>query len=223
MLHSREKYEEPCGDPGHPVDRGDGPAFWDGFVERHGRELQRAVACAMARCGLRPDPEHVEELLQEVYCRLFAGSTRAVSGRPRAQLWGYLHRIARSVVIDELRSRRAGKRGGGHRCEEGTDALVDRVAPGMSPEELLLASERTELLRQRVRDLYPGPQGERNLLVLELAALEGMTSREISLRLGGELSPSSVHTMLHRLRRHLGAADAGGDAVVVTSTLAAVG
>jgi RNA polymerase sigma factor (sigma-70 family) len=199
------------------------PAFWDGFVRRHGRELHRAVACAMARRGLRPDDEQVEELVQEVYCRLLSGSSRTVAGRPRAQLWAYLHRIARSVVIDELRSRRAGKRGGGQRHEVGAEPLTDRVAPGMSPEELLLAGEGADLVRRRVRELYPGAQGERNLRVLELAALEGLTSGEISRRLGGELTPSSVHTVLHRLRRHLAAAGAGDHGVVVTSAMAAVG
>ncbi len=81
-----------------------------------------------------------------------------------------------------------------------------------------------------MRQLYPGAQGERNLRVLELAALEGMTSAEISRRLGGELSPSSVHTVLHRMQRHLAAAGgaradepAGSRIEVVTSVVAAVG
>jgi DNA-directed RNA polymerase specialized sigma24 family protein len=106
------------------------------------------------------------------------------------------------------------------------DVLLEQQAPGPSPEERLLAAERTELLLRRVRQLYPGAQGERNLRVLELAVLEGMTSGEISRRLGGELTPSSVHTVLHRLRRHLAAAGderAGGPSEVVTSAMAAVG
>ena len=48
-------------------------------------------------------------------------------------------------------------------------------------------------------------QGRRNLRVLELAAIEGCTALEISRRLAGALTPSSVHTVLHRLRRQLGA------------------
>jgi len=204
------------------------PAFWDTFARRHGRELARAVACAMTRFGLRPEPDQVEELVQEVYCRLLARPAAAVADRPKGQLWAYLHRIARSVVIDEMRSRRAGKRGGGRCSEQETDVLLEQPAPGPSPEERLLAGERTELLRRRVRQLYPGAQGERNLRVLELAALEGMTSDEISRRLGGELSPSSVHTVLHRMRRYLAAAGGGraGEGAasrieVVTSEVAA--
>ena len=205
-------------------------AYWDAFARRHGRELTRAVACAMTRFGLRPEPEQVEELVQEVYCRLLARPAAAVADRPQGQLWAYLHRIARSVVIDEMRSRGAGKRGGGRCREQETDVLLEQPAPGPSPEERVLAAERTELLRRRVRQLYPGAQGERNLRVLELAALEGMTSDEISLRLGGELSPSSVHTVLHRMRRYLTAAagkrageSAGSRTEVVTSGVAAVG
>ena len=181
------------------------PAFWDAFARRHGRELTRAVACAMTRLGLRPEPDQVEELVQEVYCRLLAGRPGAVADRPPAQLWSYLHRIARSVVVDEMRSHRAGKRGGGRFHEQGLEVLMECPAAELSPEERLLASERVELLRRRVRELYPGAHGERNLRVLELAALEGLTSGEISLRLGGELTPSSVHTVLHRVRRQLAA------------------
>jgi RNA polymerase sigma factor (sigma-70 family) len=220
------RQEQSCREQARAVEPASWDAFWDAFVRRHGRELQRAVAGAMARCGLRPEPEQVEELVQEVYCRLLARRTAAVADRPPAQLWAYLHRIARSVVVDELRSRLAGKRGGGQCREQPVETLVDRPAPGMSPEELLLAGERAELLRQRVRRLYPGAQGERNLRVLELAVLEGMTSGEISRRLGGELTPSSVHTVLHRLRRHLAAAGderTAGPSEVVTSALAAVG
>ena len=228
--HSRqgeEQGEERRGDSAPPCA---GPAFWDAFARRHGRELARAVACAMTRFGLRPEPDQVEELVQEVYCRLLARPAAAVADRPRGQLWAYLHRIARSVVIDEMRSRRAGKRGGGRCGEQATEELLEQPAPGPSPEERLLAVERTELLRQRVRQLYRGAQGERNLRVLELAALEGLTSDEISRRLGGALSPSSVHTVLHRMRRYLAEASgkragegAGTRTEVVTSVVAAVG
>lgn len=232
MIELSRRGEEPGRENGEATDprAAGGPAFWDGFARRHGRELTRAVACAMTRFGLRPEPEQVEELVQEVYCRLLARPAAAVADRPKGQLWAYLHRIARSVVIDEMRSRSAGKRGGGRCREEEPEALLEQPAPGPSPEERLLAGERTELLRRRVRQLYPGAKGERNLRVLELSALEGMTSGEISRRLGGELSPSSVHTVLHRMRRHLAAAGAGpGDepagarTEVVTSGMAAVG
>ena len=229
--HSRRGEDERAA-KGAADDRSNGaPAFWDDFARRHGRELTRVVARAMARFGLRPEPEEVEDLVQEMYCRLLARHTSAVADRPQGQLWTYLQRIARSVVVDEMRSRRAGKRGGGRFEEREVEVLVERPAPGPSPEERLLAGERVELLRRRVRQLYPGAQGERNLKVLELATLEGLTSGEISLRLGGELSPSSVHTVLHRVRRKLAATPrraprAGTSArrnEVVTSPLAAVG
>jgi hypothetical protein len=54
--------------------------------------------------------------------------------------------------------------------------------------------------------------------VLELAAVEGLTSKEISQRLAGELSPSSVHTVLYRIRRQLSRADHAGHAALGAAT-----
>jgi RNA polymerase sigma factor (sigma-70 family) len=181
----------------------------------------------MLNVGWTTHPEDVQDLVQEVYCRLLAArsGTRALEGRPNPQIWRYLQRIARSVVIDALRSRRAIKRGGSQsppaarrppRAHAGSHSPGEPAVPGPDIEERLLTRERAELLRRRVREIFPGEQGERNLRVLELAAVEGLTSGEISRRLAGALTPSSVHTVLHRVRRQLAAA-------MVSSSLAAVG
>jgi RNA polymerase sigma factor (sigma-70 family) len=147
----------------------------------------------------------VEEMVQEVYCRLLERrqGAAALRDRPAAQLWTYLQRIARSVVVDQLRTRAARKRGGGLPPDEGSDAVALGRAPGPSPEERLCARERAAQLRRRVRELGGAAHGARNLRILELAAVEGCTAVEISRRIAGGLSPSSVHTVLHRLRRQL--------------------
>jgi RNA polymerase sigma factor (sigma-70 family) len=188
--------------------------FWEEFAHRHGHELVRCVARAMRRVGWRGAPAELDELVQEVYCRILEGQApRGLGGWPPAQLWSYLHRIAKSVVVDELRSRGARKRGGqnqrqGEESVDGVGAFAERRAPGPTAEERLLVREEAAAVRRRVRELG-AEHGARNLRILELAAVEGYTAVEISHRLAGALTASSVHTVLYRLRRQLSlAADA---------------
>jgi RNA polymerase sigma factor (sigma-70 family) len=180
-------------------------AAWDRFVRLNGPAVTRCVRRAMLRAGWVPRGDEVAELVQEVYCRLLERrDPAAVIGRPAAQLACFLRAIARSVVVDELRTRQARKRGGGLRAVPSSDdgpGLDDRPAPGPSAEERLLARERAGEVRRRVRAAFPGALGERNLRVLELAAVVGMTAPEIARQLHGEITPSSVHTVLHRLRQ----------------------
>lgn len=193
---------------------------WEAFVRTHHRVVSRCVARAMVRVGWTPRADEVEELVQEVYCRLLERSDSRVSGRPEGQLWSYLQRIAHSVVVDHLRARHARKRGGWPQMGDGgpqRPGLTDGPAPGPSPEERLLTRERARDVRRRVRQAFPGPIGERNLSVLEMAAVEGLTAVEIAERLRGELTASSVHTLLHRLRRLLASATGSG------ATMAAAG
>jgi len=185
-------------------------SFWNEFAARHGRELARCVAGAVQRVGWRPDPGEIDELVQEVYCRILERrAPRGLSRWPAPQLWGYLQRIARSVVVDELRNRCAKKRGGMRRPGNevgspgaGFHALPERPS-GPTPEERVLARDGAAALRQRVCELGGAEHGARNLRILELAAIEGYTALEISRRLAGGLTASSVHTVLHRLRRQL--------------------
>ena len=191
--------------------RGAAARYWEEFAQGHGQELVRCVAATMRRIGWRAEPSEVDELVQEIYCRLLDGRLPAgIGGWPRTQLWGYLQRVTRNVVVDEVRSRCARKRGGAPpgqagSCGEETAgaALGERRAPGQTPEERLLDRERAGALRRRVRELGGPEQGPRNLRILELAAVEGCTAAEISRRLAGALTASSVHTVLHRLRHQL--------------------
>jgi RNA polymerase sigma factor (sigma-70 family) len=182
-------------------------AAWESFAREHGHDVRRCVTRAMRSVGLRSDAAEVDELVQEVYCKVLTGaSTCDVPSWPAPQLWSYLNRIARSVAIDAIRSRHAIKRGG----EPTSDAEhiahlrhADQRAASSDLEQRLIDRERSAAIRRRVLELGGTQQGERNLRVLELAAIEGCTAREISRRLSGALTPSSVHTVLYRLRRQL--------------------
>jgi RNA polymerase sigma factor (sigma-70 family) len=186
---------------------------WEQFVTRFDRRLAGAVRRALVSAGLRADRERVEETAQEVYCRLIEAGprSRAFGRRDDCEVVGYLRRVARSVVVDQLRGRRAAKRGGDRRRAVADDPEVDLAeripdqAP--SPEERLLTRERRHLFLDRCRRCTgSGENGRRNLRILELALLDGWSSREIAAAAGGGLRASSVDTLVHRLRRRLAAA-----------------
>lgn len=213
MFQQQEQQQQE--QPGQPGRQYEARAeFWEEFARHHGHDLRRCVAAAMRRLGWRGDSGTVEELMQEVYCRVLDGrSDGTAGGWSRQQLWAYLNRIARSVVIDEVRSRCARKRGGARNAvaidtsEDGAGGgSLEPRAIGPTPEERLLARERAGAVRRRVCELGGADHGPRNLRILELAAVEGCTAVEISRRLAGALTASSIHTVLHRLRQQLLAA-----------------
>lgn len=191
--------------------------YWEEFARAHGHELVRCVAATMRRIGWRAEPYEVDELVQEVYCRLLVSRLPMDIGDwTHRQLWAFLQRVVRNVVVDEVRSRCAKKRGGvphgdgdAKQRNAGTQPLsmgiADHRAPGPTPEERLLAREGARALRRRIHELGGPEHGARNLRILELAAVEGCTAAEISRRLAGALTASSIHTVLHRLRHQLAA------------------
>jgi len=185
--------------------------YWDEFARGHGHELMRCVAAAMRRIGWRAEPCEVDELVQEIYCRLLVSRLPIDIGDwTQRQLWAFLQRVVRNVIVDEVRTRCAKKRGGAEhngdvRQQNAGGTLGECHAPGPTPEERLLVREGARELRRRVHELGGVEHGARNLRILELAAVEGCTAAEISRRLAGALTASSIHTVLHRLRHQLAA------------------
>jgi RNA polymerase sigma factor (sigma-70 family) len=154
--------------------------------------------------------EDRQDLLQEVYFRLLEKQGQRLR-RCRAQgqqaVGAYLSRIAESVVIDHLRAEAATKRGRGRVVSDAGDGELGPFerAPdrGPSPEERVLLREKRRLFARHCRDAVGPRHATRDLRVLYLAFFEGWTSGEISGRLGGGLTPSSVDSLLHRLKRRL--------------------
>jgi RNA polymerase sigma factor (sigma-70 family) len=153
--------------------------------------------------------DQVEDVVQEVYCRLLDGGGRrltACHAESEGQAVSYLARVVERVVIDQVRKRLAAKRGAGRTvASAGPQAkrLLERKEdPAGTPEDRLLAAERRRLVLAHWRDIGSAPQGRRNLRILRLALIEGWSSREIARTLG-KLAPSSVDSVVHRLRRRL--------------------
>ncbi|HVT59359.1 MAG TPA: ECF-type sigma factor [Thermoanaerobaculia bacterium] len=192
-----------------PPSRG---AVWEELICRYGPSLKRRVGRVLRRSGIRPRGEQVEELLQEVYCRLLAaGSRRLLDCRASSerQVGAYLGRIAERVVLDQLRAARAWKRGGRALADRVCldEDVAERVAdPRATPEDLLLSAERLALLLVRCGELVGRRQRRRNARIFALALLGGLSGAEISCAIGGRLSPRGVDALLRRIRRRLAAA-----------------
>lgn len=181
----------------------DRPDGWDELVRRFRGPLERMAAEALLRVGRTPERHRVEDLVQEVYCRLLAqGGGFDPRRRRDPQVFAYLRRAVRSAAIDEVRAAGAAKRSG----EPVPIALVEPVDPAPDPEQLLLARDRRRRMLARCRAAAGrGPRAARDARLLALTVIGGWTSREIAAASGGRVRSSTVDAAVCRMRRRLAA------------------
>jgi len=189
-------------------------AAWEELVRRYGRTVHVQVRRSLRDAGFPLEPEEVEERVQEVYCRLVMGGVgrlRRLRRWNRGQVVAYLTRVAQNVVVDEVRTLAAAKRGGQRTSFGGfLKAVADQtVDPESNPEQQAIVAESRRLLLERCRLLAESMSWRKDqdrglcLRVLRLALLEGWSSREIAYAEGGCLAPSTVDSLVHRARRRL--------------------
>jgi DNA-directed RNA polymerase specialized sigma24 family protein len=178
---------------------------WEAYVVPFDNWLRKRVSRIMKRAGLRPEPEHVREMIQDIYCRLLEGGTPRLERLRTLRLRGtlnYLTRVAESTVFDQVRAAGTAKRGYGRRLRMSRQVRIqlERIPdPAPSPDHALLLSEGRRLVLRRFRSVGgPGP-ADRNARLLWLALVEGWESRELGRVFA--LAPRSVDTLIHRLRR----------------------
>ncbi len=127
-----------------------------------------------------PREHDVEDILQDVFCRIHARlSTLEDSGK----LHAWVYQIARHAVVDYYRSNRV-------TVELPEDLEDTQDQPPESPE---VSREIASCLRPMIHDL---PEIYRQALIL--TEFEGLTQKDLSLRLG--LSPSGAKSRVQRAR-----------------------
>jgi len=187
-------------------------AAWEDLVGRYGALLWGQVRRSfVVNAGLAPTPEQVEERVQEVYYRLLLGGAvrlRLLRRWSEGQVVTYLSRAAQRVVVDELRSKSAVKRGGSVQLSFGeswSEAVEWAVDPRGTPEERALLTERLRLVLKGCRRIAESMDDRRDrgrcLRILRLAILEGWSSHEIVRTEGG--CASTIDSLIHRARRRL--------------------
>jgi DNA-directed RNA polymerase specialized sigma24 family protein len=193
------------------------------------RLLRCLSSAACARLGLPADD--VEDLAQDVVCRLLetearaAGNAAMAPGEPSramdrpgfghdskvGQRWGgrlvYLKQVTRNLAVDQIRRQAANKRAAGFLPPAGSSDApdIERLADrSPNPEDRLLARERCrQFLRLCDRHLGSRRLRRRDLEIVRLAWLDGLSSREIAREMRGALDAASIDSLLHRLRRRM--------------------
>jgi hypothetical protein len=189
---------------------------WEDLIRCYGPLVRGQVHRSLRGAGfVRPEPEQVDERVQEVYCRLLSGGSRRLRllrlrRWSEGQVVNYLSRVAQGVVLDEIRSQAAVKRGGGQpvslvgRLREIADRAVD---PRGTPEDDALLREGRRVVLARCHSLLDPKlrqeDRERSLRILRRALLDGWTGEEIVRAEGGRLAASTIHALVHRVRRRL--------------------
>ncbi|MEE8524683.1 MAG: sigma-70 family RNA polymerase sigma factor [Thermoanaerobaculia bacterium] len=178
-----------------------GSEEWREFVHRCGRGVRKAVWWAFRRRGVELAADELDELVQDLYCRLL--NIRRFRGRSELELWAYLHRAAHSLAIDHRRAARAGKRRIKLVSATAPDAPYEHfVSPDASPEQRCLESERWRVFLARCATLAPRNR-KATLRALRMALFEGWSSREIASRLDGALTAAQIDSLICRLTRRL--------------------
>lgn len=186
---------------------GDDQEAWCELVDRFDADLRRAVRDIVRR-GRHRSVELEQDLVQETYYRLLergAWRLRRCRERNEAAIRAFLMRVARNVAIDTLRTRGAAKRGR-HRLLETVrrpPRLEVRPDPLPSTEEKMIASEERRAFLDSCRRVAGKRSPERNLRILELAFLAGLSSREIAANLDPPITTGCVDTLVCRARKKL--------------------
>ncbi len=189
-------------------------AAWEELVGRYGAILRGQVRRSLRNAGFPLQAEQVDERVQEVYYRLIAGGAgrlRLLRRWSEGRVVTYLSRVAQRVVVDELRTMAAAKRGGLRiSFAGGLGEAAERAAdPRGNPEQDAMLAEGRRLLMERCRLLVESMVWRREvdrglcLRILRLALLEGWSSQEIARAEGNRLVPSTVDSLVHRARRRL--------------------
>lgn len=179
---------------------------FEGVVHRHDNRVRNRIQWMLCRFGLPDRPELVDEIVQEVYCRVLSRGRGRLGRRTETQLIAYLGLAAERAVIDFIRSTNAEKRRGARlfRIGQAVCHRLDEIPdPNGTPEEALLWDEQRSLFLDYCAALPARRERHSKAWVMRLAVLEGWSSREISHAAGGRISPSGVDCLVHRVRRRL--------------------
>lgn len=192
-------------------ERGDEP--WYQFQKRYGRYLKGVMRRAARRHrGRLVVGYEIEELLQEVFCRILAGRHPQVRDWSDRQLWGYLSQIAFRLLLDRQRHGLLQRKSlallrGGVGLEWLADPLAKDSSP--TPEEKVLRQDGWRQLGDLAAQVVRPDRRSLELRGLRMALIEGYSSREIADLTGGRLTCQRVDRLVFRLRKKMLAAGLG--------------
>lgn len=177
---------------------------WAQFLSRVEPRIRGFLTSQILGLGLEPGNGVIDELTQDVYCRLFEADRRALR-QCRAtcdhQMLAYLKTICRSAAVDHHRALMAKKRGRGSVHSLPMSGREIQPSADRSPEDTVLTHQLRVRLRRLLSNLGTPEQSRRNGWIFERAVVDGWTSREIACRTG--LEPSGIDSLISRMKQRL--------------------
>ena len=176
------------------------PAAWSEFVRRFQPVIASVVVKTLRRSA-RPNPNLVDDLVQETYLKLCANNFRALrrfTCRHDNAVAGFLKVVASNVTQDYLRGILSRKRGNG----KGEDDLEKAVPRAESVLNSAAMMERELVMHQIQRCLKSQssePNFNRDYKIFWLYYQHGFTADAISQYPGIDLSVKGVESALFRL------------------------
>ena len=165
----------------------------DAFAELVGTYQRQAMRLALY---LLRDAAEADEAVQDTFVKVF---THITSYREDLPFEAWFTRILANTCRDRQKARRRRERWetiGFDRPDQAGSAIDLAQAPGLSPEDALLGSERRRELMSAI-DTLPGRQRD----ILLLCHVEGQSPREVGAMTG--LTESTVRVHLFRALRKL--------------------
>ena len=171
-----------------------GEESWYQFHKRYGSHLKRIVRCTVRKHHLVGN--EIEDVLQDIFCRILAGRRRSFFGRSDQQLWAYFRRVVSNFLIDRYRHSRFRKepavaRGG---------AQVDEIP---TPEDVTIRRDTFRQLAALAALVVRPDRRALELRALRMVLIEGYSSREVAEISGGCINPQRVDRLVFRLRKKL--------------------
>jgi len=179
-------------------------AGWSEFVQRFQPHIARVVYKCVSRRE-RPNPELVDDLVQETFLKLCANNFKALRGFDFIHdnaFFGFLKVVAANVVEDHFRKKLAEKHGGGREEED-----IDEVRPVVhfrpsSPQPAEVAILMAQIDRCLAK-LASQPNFARDSAIFWLYYRHGLTAKAISQLPGIALGTKGVESTLLRLTRYV--------------------
>lgn len=177
---------------------------WREFECRYRPRLIAGIRRGLCYAWERPQPELLEELLQDCYCRLLEHDSRALRcclEMEQPRIGAYLVQVGRSVALDWLRRRGADKRGHDLTLVVDRHWLAEIGDETSDAEQLFCAREMLKSFWADCRDIVAATGNPARLEILRQVWLQQRPSREIAAET--DLAVSSVDSVVCRMRRRL--------------------
>lgn len=178
--------------------------LWQEFERRYRPRMMAGIRRGLAYAWDRPQPELLEELLQDCYCRLLERDGRALRcclEMEVPRIGAYLVQVGRSVALDWLRRRGAEKRGHNRTVRVDQRWLAEMGDGNPDAERDICARETLDSFWKTCREIVEASGNPASLEILRQVWLQQRPSREIAA--GADLAVSSVDSMVCRMRRRL--------------------